>query len=193
MAVMKKQAVPPQEIALAAPANSHNSQGPFGHFFAHRRMLRTFVGGMTRDTTLVDDILSDVAIVVAMQWDEFDRGRPFGPWARGIARRVALKALARRARWQLGLPEDVLESPGGTIDAIYEERETAARERLLMTCLQQLTPHTQELVRLRYFEERRLPAIAQEVGITMGALYTAYCRIHRRLLRCMTLAKKASS
>jgi RNA polymerase sigma-70 factor (ECF subfamily) len=193
MAVMKKQAVPPHVIAQATPVNSPNFQGPFGHFFAHRRMLRTFVGSMTRDSTLVEDILSDIAIVVALQWDEFDRERPFAPWARGIARRVALKAIARRGRWQLGLPEDFLESPGADIDALYEQREAAARERLLMTCLEQLTPHTQELVRRRYFDEQRLPEIAQQVGITMGALYTAYCRIHRRLQRCMTLAEKASS
>src|SRR5688500_9344919 len=114
MAGMKKGQLPLDEPGRApAPPDT---QAAFVLFFAQRPMLRAYVYAMTRDPTLVDDILSDVAVEIARNWNSYDRARPFGPWARGVARRVALKALTRRGRWELGLPEEVLESLGTEMD-----------------------------------------------------------------------------
>jgi RNA polymerase sigma-70 factor, ECF subfamily len=162
----------------------------FTHFFAHRPMLRAFVYAMTRDHSLVDDILSDVAVEVARHWDAYDPARPFGPWVRGIARRVALKALSRRGRWELGFPDDVLESLGTAMDELCDQMEIVSQQRRLQRCLDRLTPRSRELVRLRYFDEQPLAAIAARVDRTIGALYTAYSRIHEALLRCMEITEE---
>jgi RNA polymerase sigma-70 factor, ECF subfamily len=162
------------------------SEAAFGHFFTHRAMLRAYLRAFIRDSDVVDDVLSDVAVAVARSWDNFDRSLPFGPWVRGVARRVALKRLAQRQRAEVILPDDVLESLGAVMDELPDQdgRVEEQRERL-KRCLEQLTQRNRELVQLRYSDELKVEAIAARVRRSVGALYTAFSRIHAALLRCM--------
>jgi RNA polymerase sigma-70 factor (ECF subfamily) len=164
------------------------SQAAFTHFFTHRAMLRGYLQAMLRDGDLVDDTLSDTAVEVARCWDSYDATLPFGPWVRGIARRLALKRLRGRRRVELGLPDDVLESLGAAMDQLGDRASLDAQKRQLRICMENLSGANQELVRLRYFEEQRLEAIAARSQRSMGALYTAFSRIHAALLRCMEKA-----
>ena len=163
----------------------------FEQFFAHRPMLRAYIFAIARDSTFVDDVLSDVAVEVARSWHSYDPSLPFAPWVRVIARRVTQKKLARRRRWEVGFPDDLLESLGAARDEASPENGIEGQTHQLHSCIDSLPPRTQELVRLRYFEELDLDVIARKVGRTMGALYTAYSRIHAALLRCMERAAGA--
>ena len=162
------------------------SEAAFSHFFTHRAMLRAYLRAFIREADAVDDVLSDVAVEVARSWDNYDRSLPFGPWVRGIARRVALKRLYQRKRAEVVLPDDVLESLGEVMDELPEHtgRVDEQRERL-SRCLERLTQRNRELVQLRYFGELKVEAIAERVRRSAGALYTAFSRIHAALLRCM--------
>ena len=161
------------------------NQPAFAHFFTHRAMVRAYLRAMLRDPDLVDDTLSDTAVEVARCWDVYDPAMPFGPWVRGIARRLALKKLRRRRRVELGLPEDVLESLGVAMDQLSDRVALDTQKRQLRRCLEGLNGNHRELVRLRYFEEQRLDAIAQQSRRSIGALYVVFSRIHAALLRCM--------
>jgi RNA polymerase sigma-70 factor (ECF subfamily) len=165
-----------------------NNQAAFTHFFTHRAMLRAYLQAMLRDSDLIDDTLSDTAVEVARCWEVYDPTMPFGPWVRGIARRLALKRLRGRRRVELGLPEDVLESLGAAMDQLGDRMAQEAQKRQLRRCLEGLSGRNRELVRLRYFEEQRLDAIAEQSQRSMGALYVAFSRIHAALLRCMEKA-----
>jgi RNA polymerase sigma-70 factor, ECF subfamily len=162
------------------------SEAAFSHFFTHRAMLRAYLRAFIREADVVDDVLSDVAVEVARCWDNYDRSLPFGPWVRGVARRVALKRLAQRQRAEVILPDDVLESLGWVMDELSKEsgRIDEQRERL-NRCIEQLTQRNRELLQLRYFGELKVEAIATQVRRSPGALYTAFSRIHAALLRCM--------
>jgi RNA polymerase sigma factor (sigma-70 family) len=164
------------------------SQAAFTHFFTHRAMLRAYLQAMLRDGDLVDDTLSDTAVEVARCWDSYDPSLPFGPWVRGMARRLALKRLRGRRRVELGLPEDVLDSLGAAMDQLGDRFSLDSQKQQLRRCLEGLSGRNRELVRLRYFEEQRLEAIAGQSRRSMGALYTAFSRIHAALLKCMEKA-----
>ncbi|HXU79976.1 MAG TPA: sigma-70 family RNA polymerase sigma factor [Polyangia bacterium] len=165
-----------------------SNQAPFTHFFTHRAMLRAYLQAMLRDGDLVNDTLSDIAVEVARRWEVYDPSMPFGPWVRGIARRLALKRLRRRRRVEVGLPEDVLESLGVAMDQLGDAVALEGQKRQLRRCLEGLNERHRELVRLRYFEEERLDAIAEQSQRSMGALYVVFSRIHAALLRCMEKA-----
>jgi RNA polymerase sigma-70 factor (ECF subfamily) len=156
---------------------ARNSQAAFTHFFTHRAMLRGYLHAMLRDRDLVDDTLSDTAVEVARCWESYDPAFPFGPWVRGVARRLALKRLRGRRRVELGLP-----------DEIGDRASLEAQKQQLQRCLEGLTKSNRELVRQRYFEEQRLESIAARSQRSLGALYTAFSRIHSALLRCMEKA-----
>jgi RNA polymerase sigma-70 factor (ECF subfamily) len=166
-------------------------QAPFTHFFTHRAMVRAYLHAILHDGDLVEDTLSDVAVEVARCWDVYDPAMPFGPWVRGIARRLALKRLRRHRRLALGLPDDVLESLGAAMDQLGDGMALDAQKRQLRQCLEGLSERNRELVRLRYFEDQRLDAIAARSKRTLGALYVAFSRIHAALLRCMEQAKSS--
>jgi RNA polymerase sigma-70 factor (ECF subfamily) len=151
-------------------------------------MVRAYLHAILHNEDLVDDTLSDVAVEVARCWEVYDPTMPFGPWVRGIARRLALKRLRRRRRITLGLPDDVVESLGAVMDQLSEGVALDARKRQLRRCLEELTDRNRELVRLRYFEDLRLDAIAERSQRSVGALYVAFSRIHAALLRCMEQA-----
>jgi len=163
-------------------------QAPFSQFFTHRAMVRAYLQAILHDVDLVDDTLSDVAVEVARCWEVYDSNMPFGPWVRGIARRLALKRLRGRRRIALGLPEDVLESLGAAMDQLSDGMALDAQKRQLRRCLEGLSERNRELVRLRYFEDQRLDSIAERSRRTLGALYVAFSRIHAALLRCMEQA-----
>jgi RNA polymerase sigma-70 factor (ECF subfamily) len=175
------------------PTAEPSTQLAFAQFFTHRTMLRAYLRAMLRDVDLVDDTLSDVAIEVVRCWGAYDPALPFGPWARGMARRLALKRLRGRRRVELGLPDDVLESLGEAMDQIGDRVSAEAQKRQLRRCLEGLSGRNRELIRLRYFEEQRLEVIAGQAQRSMGALYTAFSRIHAALLRCMEKANVEES
>jgi RNA polymerase sigma-70 factor (ECF subfamily) len=161
---------------------------PFDHFFTHRAMVRAYLHAILHDQDLVDDTLSDVAVEVARCWDVYDPALPFGPWVRGIARRLALKRLRRRRRIAIGLPDDVIESLGAAMDQLSDVMALDAQKRQLRQCLEGLSERNRELVRERYFEDQRLDAIAVRSKRSLGALYVAFSRIHAALLKCMEQA-----
>jgi len=174
------------------PILHHDSRrqnnAPFDHFSTHRAMVRAYLRAILHDEDLVDDTLSDVSVEVARCWDVYDPTMPFGPWVRGIARRLALKRLRKRRRIALGLPDDVLESLGAAMDQLGDRVTLDGQKRQLRRCLEGLNGRNRELVRLRYFEDQRLDAIAARSKRTLGALYVAFSRIHAALLRCMEQA-----
>lgn len=165
-----------------------SSQAAFTQFFTHRAMLRAYLQAMLRDGDLVEDTLSDTAVEVARCWEVYNPALPFGPWVRGVARRLALKRLRGRRRVELGLPDDVLESLGEAMDQIGDHLSQEAQKLQLRRCLEGLSERHRELVRLRYFEELSLDAVAGHSGRSMGALYTVFSRIHAALLKCMEKA-----
>ena len=68
----------------------------FRHVIAHRTMRRAYLHAMVRDPELAEDTMSDVAIEISRSWARYDPARPFGPWARGVARRSGSSRRSRR-------------------------------------------------------------------------------------------------
>jgi RNA polymerase sigma-70 factor (ECF subfamily) len=157
----------------------------FARVFAHRSMLQAYLTAVLRDPVLVEDTLSDVVIEIVHSYERYDPRLPFGNWARGVARRVALTNLRKRGRLALGLAEDALEAFEAALDALGDQAALESRKARLRGCLERLTPGNRDLVQLRYFDELGPEAIAQRVGRKVGAIYTAFSRIHAALLRCL--------
>jgi RNA polymerase sigma-70 factor (ECF subfamily) len=148
-------------------------------------MLKAYVKIIVRDPVLADDTFSDVTLAILRSWRRFDRNRPFSPWARGIARRVALATLRAQAKRPCVLDHSILDSIAYEIDKAGEEVDLATRKEALRHCLKRLSEKNQQLIRLRYFEDRPYADIAAAAQKTVGALYVVFSRLHKALLRCV--------
>ena len=156
----------------------------FLQVLAHHTMLRAYILAIVRDPHLAEDTLSDATLAIVHAWPRFDQRQPFAPWARGVARLVALTNL-RKAQRLVDLSDDVLESVGAQLDALGSEAELEERRQKLRSCVEQLHERSRELVQLRYYDEQSYEDIARRTGRTMVALYKAYSRIHEALTRCV--------
>ncbi len=168
-----------------ATRNETSRDDAFARVFAHRSMLHAYISALVREPDLREDTLSDVVVQIVHSYDRYDPTLPFPNWARGVARRVALANLRKRGRTEVALPEGALEAFGAALDELGPQTMLESRKERLRECLETLAPYSRDLVSLRYFEELDLQAIADRVGRSMGAIYTAFSRIHAALLRCL--------
>ena len=158
----------------------------FREVMAHWAMLNAYLRAIVRDPQLLEDTLSDTALAIARSWPSYDKARPFGPWARAIARRVAIENLSRHGLRPVLLAQGALEALGAELESMGDAVAVESRVRALRQCTEKLSEGSQELVRLRYFENRSYKEIAETVRWTVDALYVAYNRIHKALSECVS-------
>ena len=178
-------------MSSGAPLTDHQEptvathEEAFREILANWAMLNAYLRAIVRNPQLFEDTLSDVALAIARSWPTYDKARPFGPWARAIARRVALENLSRNGMKPVLLGPGALEALGAELEALGDSVGVEARIRALKQCTEKLSEGSQELVRLRYFENRSYKEIAESVHWTVDALYVAFNRIHKALSECV--------
>jgi RNA polymerase sigma-70 factor (ECF subfamily) len=148
-------------------------------------MLNAYLRAIVRNTHILEDTLSDVALAIARSWPHYDKARPFGPWARSIARRVAIENLSRHGIRPVLLGEAALEALGAEMETLGEEAGVEVRVRALQQCTEKLSEGSRQLIRLRYFENRNYKEISESTAWTVEALYVAFNRIHKALSECV--------
>lgn len=153
------------------------------HLFAAEADLRAFIGSLVRDRAVRDDVFQNIAIVLWKRFGDYDPGRSFGAWARGVAARVVKQELRKNARFPLALaPED--------IDAVREafdrtEPTSDRRRDALRECLRRLPSRSRRLLALRYDEGLSCEAVAGRVGRGVEAVYQALSRLRKKLETCV--------
>jgi RNA polymerase sigma-70 factor (ECF subfamily) len=157
----------------------------FRHVLANRTVLLMCVKAIVRDPHLVEDTLSDVTMEIVRNWEKYDPSRPFAPWARGVARRVALTNLRKAGRMIATLDDEVIDLLGAEMEAQGGESRFEQYKDRLNECLSKLSASARRLVIARYFNEVTYDELAAQERRTNGALYVAFVRIHQTLARCV--------
>ena len=105
------------------PPAGHAPDEAFVRVLEHRTMLKAYLFAIVRDPFLAEDALSDTMLAIARSWDRYDARQPFAPWARGVARRVALTNLRQAGREFLQLDDAVLDEMAVELDRFGSEAE----------------------------------------------------------------------
>ena len=179
----------PDESA-SEPISPHNAA--FLQVLAHRTMLKIHILCIVRDAHLAEDTLSDATLAIVRSWHKYDPAKPFEPWARGVARNVALANLRKHQRATVTLDENVLESLGSALDAGGGEAELEGKKQRLRECVAKLPSRSRELVQWRYFDDVSYADIAARTRRTISALYMAFSRIHAALAACVRTGASAT-
>ena len=152
----------------------------------HADMLVSYLRSLVRVPDVVDDLFQETMLTAWRRLPDYDRDRPFGPWLRGIATRLALKHRERRARDMLNCDSAVLEalehrfaglsrSPDGFGDAV---------DRLLF-CLRRLPDKIRVAVELVYRQGLGLRQVATRLGASEEAVKKRVQRGRRLLAECV--------
>ena len=154
-----------------------------GLFVRQQADLRAFIGSLVRDREARDDVLQEVALVLWREFDRYDRGRPFGAWARGIAAKKIMQRWEQTSRQSVPFSPEAIQA---ILDA-YERTEPTAslKADALQHCVERLPEKSRQLLTLRYEESLKLHQIAGRLHSTLDAVHKALSRIRARLQECV--------
>jgi len=168
-----------------AGSTQEQQEEAFRLVLEHRAMLKAQILTVLRDLHAAEDVLSEAGIEIARSFGRYDPARPFGAWARGIARRVALAHLRERGSQPCTLRTEELEAVGARIEALAGREDLERRRRALRECLAALSEKNRRLVAMRYRDGLRGKAIAERLGRTLQSVYVSFNRIRGALMKCV--------
>jgi len=165
-----------------------SNQGPaWDKILEHSPRLKLYISAMVRDYHLAGETLSDVQDTIVKTWERYDPQRQFWPWAKEIARRVAIAKLRERSGSKLLYDPEVIdllvdEVPTGDAGCVAEWKQA------LDSCVKAMAGRHRRMIEFRYYQEKDYPEIAGLVGRSVKTLYVIYHRL-RELLRDCVLKK----
>jgi RNA polymerase sigma-70 factor (ECF subfamily) len=143
------------------------------------------VNAMLVDASSREDVVQRVFVQAFRRLDQYEAGRGFGKWIKGICRNIVLEELRKRYRYQ------------GRLDAYAQDLEKRLQEdpadhdgaadlrEALRDCVELLEETTRRAIRLHYIEARSTDLVGLDLGRSGGAIRTLLCRARGQLRRCL--------
>jgi RNA polymerase sigma-70 factor (ECF subfamily) len=149
----------------------------------HEAELRAFIGSIVHDPHAREDVFQETAVILWREFSRYDCSKSFGAWARGIAARKLLEQRNHQRRTPL------LFSPEA-IQMLAEAAERASSEHqptleALEHCVGRLPDRSRQLLAMRYGQSQAPETIAEQLGMTIAAVYQALWRLRAALRQCM--------
>ena len=147
-------------------------------------VVAAMIAGAVVDFQHSEDLVSQVAETVVMKFDDYDRSRPFTPWALGIARNIILRHYERRAGERLVFFDDRILSAM----AIAQEQvagESAERLAAMQKCLAQIKGKTRRVMEMRYLHGLKPAAIGHSLDMTTNAVWVMLHRGRDAVSKCI--------
>jgi RNA polymerase sigma-70 factor, ECF subfamily len=164
-------------------ASSASTRELAGYWIRSQTVISAYITANVFDRHHAEDILQDVASVVAENFATFDRSQSFVAWALGIARNRILKYYRSRAQERVVLSEDALIRLGRALEERQDEHED--RRDALRHCLQEVSGRRREVLELRYRDNVKVMDIAQQFGMSPSAVSVMLHRVRTLLHECI--------
>jgi len=146
-------------------------------------VISAYITANILDVQHAEDLVQEVAQVVAEKFDSFDRTRSFISWALGIARNRVLKYYRARARDRLVLSENALAKLEEALEHVGQEAEE--RRAALKVCLERIQGRRREVLEMRYSQNAKVADIAQRFGMSSDGVFVMLHRIRKVLYGCI--------
>lgn len=153
-------------------------------FYANQGKLRGYVFSATRDYHATEDILQEVAIVVAKKATVYDASRPALPWFMGIARNQIQRLYRARGREAGNVSFDLLEE-FVPLYAEYDNETMTDRQAALRNCVEKMPEKQRRIMRMRYVEELDCSQISKTIGRSVQGIYGVLKRMKDGLRKCV--------
>ncbi|GAB2868719.1 sigma-70 family RNA polymerase sigma factor [Pseudoduganella ginsengisoli] len=161
-------------IASISRGDRHAFQELYRAYFPR---LARFLGRMTRNAPLIEEVINDTLLVVWQKAQTFDGSSKVSTWIFGIAYRQALKALRG-----VDEPEEFTsELPGG--EELEPERAASGKQlqQGVSAALDALPLEQRMVVSLTYFHGMAYQEIADTMGCPVNTVKTRMFHARQRL------------
>ena len=148
--------------------------------------LLAFIRSMVRNEAMVDDVFQETMMIAWRRLADYDRDRPFGPWLRGIAHKVALAQFRKHGR------EYPVES--AVVDALEQRVQDLERNELrgqistkeeLSECVSRLPQAFREAIEFVYRGDRSVADAATAAQVGVEAMKKRLQRARAMLAECL--------
>jgi RNA polymerase sigma-70 factor, ECF subfamily len=146
-------------------------------------VISAYISANVIDLHHAEDLVQEVAQIVAERFTTFDRSRSFVSWTLGIARNRILKYYRSRSRDRLVLSEAALRNLGDTMEHIAHEGED--RREALRNCLEGIHGRRREVLEMRYRQNASIIDISQHYGMSASAVSVMLHRVRTVLYGCV--------
>ena len=145
-------------------------------FLANEAELRAFICSLIRDAHVCDDVFQEVALICWRSFGRYDKQRPFGAWAKGIAANKVMQLWSRSSRQPVAFSPETVEA----ILAAFNRTAEDASPRLdaLRECIKGLPEKSRRLLSYRYEHSFKPDKIA---GLVKGTREAVYKSLVKRL------------
>jgi RNA polymerase sigma-70 factor (ECF subfamily) len=160
------------------------------HVLYSRHSVRVyrFVLRMVRDTTIAEDLVSQVFLDVWRTAEQFERRSQVSTWLLSIARFKALTALRQRKHEDIDQEEvrdmvDEADTPEAALDRVNTSE-------ILRACVAKLSPAHREIINLVYYHEKSVEEAGEIIGIPQSTVKTRMFYARKQLadlLKCAGL------
>jgi RNA polymerase sigma-70 factor (ECF subfamily) len=173
----------PEAEGPADPNHVASMRELAGMWVQYQSAISAYLTANVADMHHAEDLVQEVAQVVAEKFASYDRERSFLSWALGIARNRLLKYYRTKARDRLVLSETALDRLGNALERVEGEAED--RREALKQCLQEIQGRRRQVLELRYRQNARVTEIASKFDMSSSAVSVMLFRIRAALFGCV--------
>jgi RNA polymerase sigma-70 factor (ECF subfamily) len=136
----------------------------------HNVRVYRFVLRMVRDTSIAEDLVSQVFLDVWRTADQFEGRAQVSTWLLSIARFKALTALRQRKHEDVDQDDvlDIADESGTPEDSLDRSRTS----EILRSCVAKLSPAHREIINLVYYHEKSVEEAGMIIGIPQSTVKT---------------------
>src|SRR5215831_7869006 len=151
----------------------------------HNVRVYRFVLRMVRDTTVAEDLVSQVFLDVWRTARQFEGRSQVSTWLLSIARFKALTTLRQR-RFE-DVDQDDVREIADEADTPDVSLERATTSEILRACIAKLSPAHREIINLVYYHEKSVEEVGEIIGIPQSTVKTRMFYARKQLadlLKC---------
>ncbi|NPV25045.1 sigma-70 family RNA polymerase sigma factor [Bradyrhizobium aeschynomenes] len=144
----------------------------------HNVRVYRFILRIVRDTTIAEDLVSQVFLDVWRTAKQFEGRSQVSTWLLSIARFKALTALRQR-RFE-DIDQDEVREIADDSDTPETSLDRSTTSAILRACVAKLSPAHREIITLIYYHEKSVEEVGQIIGIPQSTVKTRmfYARKH---------------
>ena len=152
----------------------------------HNVRVYRFILRIVRDTTMAEDLVSQVFLDVWRTAGQFERRSQVSTWLLSIARFKALTSLRQR-RYE-DIDQDDVREIADEADTPETSLERATTREILRACVAKLSPAHREIINLVYYHEKSVEEVGQIIGIPQSTVKTRMFYARKQLADLLKVA-----
>jgi len=145
----------------------------------HNVRVYRFILRIVRDSTMAEDLVSQVFLDVWRTARQFEGRSQVSTWLLSIARFKALTALRQR-RFE-DIDQDDVREIADEADTPEVSLERASTSEILRACVAKLSPAHREIINLVYYHEKSVEEVGAIIGVPQSTVKTRMFYARRQL------------